>query len=80
MTESQTVCTTESLRRHRDLPIDNAISPSGRIEMLAHIKSIQGGGMQIPRIYFHDDTKGKTVQVHVGFIGPHDLVPNTLTN
>lgn len=80
MTESQTVCTSERLRRHRDLPIDTAISPSGKIEMLAHIKSIQGGGMQIPRIYFHDDTKGKTGKVHVGFIGPHDLVPNTLTN
>jgi hypothetical protein len=47
--------------------------------MLAHIKSIQGGGMQIPRIYFHDDTKGKTGKVHIGFIGPHDLVPNTLS-
>lgn len=80
MRESETVCTNERLRRHRDLPIDTAISPSGTIEMLSHIKSIQGGGMQIPRIYFHDDTKGKTGKVHVGFIGPHDLVPNTLTN
>jgi hypothetical protein len=79
MTESKTVRTNESLRKHRDLPVDKAISPSGIIEMLAHIKSIQGGGMQIPRIYFHDDTKGKTGKVHIGFIGPHDLVPNTLS-
>ena len=80
MTESETVRTNESLRRHRDLPIDKSISSAGITEMLAHIKSIQGGGMQIPRIYFHDDTKGRTGKVHVGFIGPHDLVPNTLSS
>lgn len=80
MTESETVCNNERLRRCRDLPVDTRIDVSGEIEMMAHIKSIQGGGMQIPRIYFHDDTKGKTGKVHVGFIGPHDLVPNTLSN
>lgn len=80
MTESETVCTNERLRRCRDLPVDTRVDASGKTEMLAHIKSIQGGGMQIPRIYFHDDTKGNTGKVHIGFVGPHDLVPNTLSN
>ena len=44
--------------------------------MEAHLKPVQGGGMQIPRIYFYDDTKGRTGKVHVGFIGPHDRMPN----
>lgn len=25
----------------------------------------------------HDDTAGNTKQVHIGFVGPHYLVPNT---
>lgn len=79
MTESETVCNNPRLRDRRLLPIDSRVNPSGKIEMLAHIKSVQGGGMQIPRIYFHDDTKGATGKVHVGFVGPHDLMPNTLT-
>lgn len=45
---------------------------------LAQIKSIQGGGIQTPRIYFHDDTKVKMGKAHIGFIDPHDLVPHTL--
>lgn len=31
-------------------------------------------------VYFHDDTGGTTGKVHVGFIGPHGLMPNTRTN
>ena len=80
MTESESVCTRPNLRRHRLLPVDQRVDASGQIEMFAHIKSVQGGGMQIPRIYFHDDTKGVTEKVHIGFIGPHDLMPNLQTN
>lgn len=80
MTESETVCNNPRLRERRLLPIDMRVDPSGRIEMLAHIKSVEGGGMQIPRVYFFDDTKGVTGKIHVGFIGPHDLMPNTKTN
>ena len=36
-----------------------------------------GGGNDIPRVYFHDDTRGDTRTVHVGFIGPHYLVKNS---
>lgn len=47
---------------------------SGRVEMQAHIKVVQGGGDSIPRIYFlYDDEIQK---VRIGFFGPHRLVPN----
>jgi hypothetical protein len=45
--------------------------------MVAHAKiQIRGGG-NIPRIFFYDDTKGPTRKVHIGFIGPHELVPTS---
>ncbi|MGD0409808.1 MAG: hypothetical protein ABSB34_12580 [Candidatus Limnocylindrales bacterium] len=40
----------------------------------------EGGGAQIPRIYFLDDTKGVTGKVHMGFFGPHRFVPNAGAN
>lgn len=46
----------------------------GRIEMQAHIKVVQGGGDNIPRIYFlYDDVVKK---VRIGYFGPHRFVPN----
>ena len=45
--------------------------------MQAHLKISEGGGDLAPRIDFHDDTMGETKRVHVGFVGPHHLVPNT---
>ena len=76
MRESQSVMNNPDLRRHRRLPIDRTVDRSGYVEMQAHLKPVQGGGMQIPRIYFYDDTKGRTGKVHIGFIGPHDRMPN----
>ena len=76
MRESQSVMNNPVLRRHRRLPIDRTVDRSGYVEMQAHLKPVQGGGMQIPRIYFYDDTKGHTGKVHIGFIGPHDRMPN----
>lgn len=80
MKESQSVRTNQSLIEKRFLPIDKAVCSAGRITMEAHLKPIEGGGMQLPRIYFHDDTMGNTGKVHVGFIGPHDLMPNKSAN
>ena len=48
--------------------------------MHAHLKVAEGGGQNIPRIYFYDDAKGGTGKVHIGFIGPHRLVPNKHTS
>ena len=81
MTESEWVKNNERFRSHRRLPIDPRVVNEGEIEMLAHLKPVEGGGQKtIPRIYFHDDTMGATKSVHIGFIGPHDLMPNKSTN
>lgn len=77
MTESDTVQNSAKLVRSRMLPVDRAVEPSGRIQMLAHLKIAEGGGDLAPRVYFHDDTRGTTGKVHIGFTGPHYLMRNT---
>jgi hypothetical protein len=77
MTDGCGVLNGRKLRSTRMLPVDTAVHPSGRIEMLAHLKIAAGGGNNIPRIHFYDDTKGATGKIHVGFFGPHYLVPNS---
>ncbi|MCY3952465.1 MAG: hypothetical protein OXG69_07940 [bacterium] len=80
MTESDWVRNNERCRVCRVLPIDSQVNGSTEVEMFAHLKTVQGGGTTIPRIYFHDDTMGVTKKVHIGFIGPHYLMPNKATN
>lgn len=75
MNESESILQDETLRRHRLLPVDERIDPSGRVLMVAHLKIGGGGGSQIPRVYFHDDRHGSTGKVHIGFFGPHRLMP-----
>ncbi len=77
MSESDTVKGDSRLWRMRRFVIDSKVSPNGYQHMEAHLKISEGGGQNIPRLYFHDDAKGRTGQVHIGFIGPHRLVPNT---
>jgi hypothetical protein len=78
MTESDTVVKNPRLRAARLLPVASTVDPTGWIEMLAHLKIAEGGGSNIPRIYFHDDTAGGG-KVHVGFFGPHRFMENTRT-
>ena len=78
MYESDTVL--RQYREDRLFPVDAAVSPDGEVEMLAHCKIADNGGRLTPRLYFHDDTKGATGKVHVGFIGPHHLVRNAGLN
>lgn len=80
MSESETVQNSQKLRETRIFSVDPALDPSGEIIMLAHLKISEGGGNLAPRVYFHDDTSGVTEKVHVGFVGPHYLVPNKSTN
>lgn len=80
MRESETVMANERLRKARVLPCAKDLDPSGTIVMEAHLKISEGGGILAPRIYFHDDTAGGTGKIHVGFIGPHEHMPNTRTN
>lgn len=77
MYESDTVL--RLYRADRLFGVDPAVSASGEIEMLAHCKIAEHGGRLTPRLYFHDDTKGVTGNVHVGLIGPHYLVRGTTT-
>lgn len=80
MKESDTVMQTTRLLDARSLPVDAKIHKSGRTTMVAHLKIAQGGGSLAPRIYFLDDTAGATKKVHIGFIGPHEHMPNASTN
>ena len=80
MNESKTVINSATLREKRRFAVDERVDESGSILMFAHIKVSEGGGPGIPRIYFHDDTRGTTGRVHVGFFGPHRLVPNKGAN
>ena len=76
MTESKDVQSNKRLREMRVLPVAKAVDPAGKTLMYAHLKIAQGGGNNIPRVYFHDDTKGETGKVHIGLLGPHYLVKN----
>jgi hypothetical protein len=77
MVESASVNNSPKLRQARMFPVSTEVDPSGIIYMQAHLKIATGGGNLAPRIYFHfDDQHCRT---HVGFFGPHKLVPNTKT-
>ena len=80
MKESESVHNNDKFRTARIFDIDEAVRPDGRIFMEAHLKIAEGGGRLAPRIYFYDDTNGATGKVHIGFVGPHYLVPNKSTN
>lgn len=77
MDESESILADPVLRGHRILPVDRRVDPSGRVLMVSHIKIGGGGGSQLPRIYFLDDRHGPTGKVHVGFFGPHHLMPTS---
>ena len=75
MTESETTAHGGHTKGTRVFGCDLALDPSGSIQMLAHVKIQAKGNDTSPRVFFYDDTKGRTGKVHIGFIGPHALVP-----
>lgn len=77
MTESETLQKNRKLMQSRVFPVEPALDASQKRTMLAHLKVNEGGGDLAVRVYFYDDTMGSTRKVHVGFIGPHYLVPNS---
>lgn len=77
MSESETTSNNRRYTAARVFPVDPALDPSGERYMEAHLKISEGGGNLAPRVYFFDDTDGATRAVHIGFVGPHDLVPNS---
>jgi hypothetical protein len=80
MKESESVRNDRRLSEKRMLPVDPVISTSGEVFMEAHIKIAEGGGPLAPRLYFLDDTSGPTGKIHIGFVGPHEHMPNKSTN
>lgn len=77
MSESETVQNNARLASKRVFKVAEAVNGSGELYMGAHLKISEGGGNLAPRVYFHDDTAGATGKVHIGFVGPHYLAPNT---
>ncbi|CAL9540010.1 hypothetical protein SUDANB6_04238 [Streptomyces sp. enrichment culture] len=69
MKESKTVGSREDWRRERTFPVPEAVHPSRKLFMEAHLR-IGGGNMVAPRLYFHDDGPN-TGLVYVGYLGPH---------
>lgn len=70
MKESETTDNSRRFRDQRTFAVDPAVEPAGRIYMPAHIR-VEEGGYPAPRIHFHDDTRGATGRVHVGWFGDH---------
>ncbi|MER7548643.1 hypothetical protein ABTX86_01440 [Streptomyces anulatus] len=75
MRESDTVAKNGKLRGERMLPVPEAVDPSGKVFMQAHVK-IGGGNTVAPRLHFYEDGP-RSGKVYVGYLGPH--LRNTLT-
>ena len=76
LNEAKTTKQDKKLMEARTFEIDTQVSQSGKIAMLNHAKIQARGSGFIPRVYFYDDTGGKTRKIHIGFVGPHYLVPH----
>ncbi|MCF6508330.1 hypothetical protein E9549_13075 [Blastococcus sp. MG754426] len=70
LVESESVDSHPDLRSKRTFPVPPTVHPSERLYMPAHIKVVKRGA-PAPRLHFHDDTRGATGCVHVGYVGPH---------
>ena len=69
-TEGADTMAVKEWARQRDFPVPDAIDSSGRVAMGAHLRLAKIPNKN-PRLYFFDDTSGKTGAVVVGYIGPH---------
>ena len=76
MKDSETTAAAKSTSKARLFEIDPMVTGDSWMQMEAHLK-FGTGTPNAPRIYFHDDTRGSTGKVHVGFIGPHSKVPTS---
>ena len=76
MRESDNVRQRPYLYNQRVLPISTEIEDSGKAFMESHIKF---HGPLAPRMYFYDDTEGRTRKIHIGGIDPHNCWENTTT-
>lgn len=69
MTESKSVQRNTTQAAARVFPVDPLLHDSGERQMFTHIKLDQGPTAS--RLHFHDDTRGHTGKIHIGYIGPH---------
>jgi hypothetical protein len=69
-TESASTRENPRFREPRTLPVSADVDRSGRTFMQEHIR-IERGGTPSPRIYYHDDTRGVTGKIHIGWFGDH---------
>ena len=69
MQESDSVRRDQRMWRARLFPVDPVLDATGARTMFAHVRL--DNGPAAPRLYFLDDTRGKTGKIHVGYIGPH---------
>ena len=77
MTDSEPTLKNAQLRSTRVFAVSTDLDSSGLKLMVAHAKIQARGSGHIPRVFFYDDTRGKTKNIHIGFIGPHYLVPTS---
>jgi len=67
--ESESTRLDPSARRSREFVVPPIIDSSRKIFMPAHLKVSQAD--RYPRIHFHDDTRGSSGKVVVGYFGEH---------
>lgn len=70
MHESESTMGDPQLRGVREFTVSRDLDPAGRRIMQAHIR-LKPVGSVAPRLYFLDDTGGRTGKVHVGYVGHH---------
>ena len=76
--EGETGLTKRNFGKTRDFPVSTEVEPTGIARMYVHLQIANEWPLS-PRLYFHDDTRGSTGKIHIGFVGPHRLVPNSHT-
>lgn len=70
MKEDESTDGNPECRQARVFPVDAAVHSDEQVYMDCHVK-ITKGGRPAPRIHFHDDTRGETGMVWVGYFGAH---------
>ncbi|MGY1792796.1 hypothetical protein ACI796_02280 [Geodermatophilus sp. SYSU D00525] len=70
LVESESVDNNPTLRDKRVFPVPERVAQGGRVYMPAHIRIVRRG-TPAPRLHFHDDSRGASGVVHVGYVGQH---------
>ena len=74
MKEDETTDNSPACRAARVFAVPPEVNRNEEVYMECHVK-IERGGRPAPRIHFHDDTKGHSGKIWVGYFGKH--LPST---